>query len=57
MLKKVEEEKRLAWETEQQKRREDPKTWEYHIAKAEENNRRARAAERKGTTFERWPLP
>jgi hypothetical protein len=36
--KKVEEEKRLAWEAEQQRKRDDPKTWEYHIAKAEVNN-------------------
>ena len=52
--KKLEEEKRLAWEAEQRRRRGDPKTWEYHIAKAEENKRRAA---REGTTSETWPPP
>jgi hypothetical protein len=55
--KQVEEEKRLAWEVEQQRRSDDPKTWEYHIAKAEENNQRRRVAESVGTTSETWPLP
>jgi hypothetical protein len=55
--KKVEEEKRLAWEVEQQRSREDPRTWEYHIAKAKENNRRRKAAKREGTTSETWPAP
>jgi hypothetical protein len=45
----------LAWVTEHQRRREDPKTWEYHITKVEENNRYARAAEREGTTYETLP--
>jgi hypothetical protein len=52
-----EEEERLAWEAEQQMKRDDPKTWEYHIAKAEEKNKRARAAECEGTTSETWPPP
>jgi hypothetical protein len=55
--KKIEEEERLAWEVEQQRRRNDPKIWEYHIAKAEENNKPAREAEREETTSETWPLP
>jgi hypothetical protein len=35
---KVEKEKRLAWEAEQQRRSDTPDTWEYHISKAKENN-------------------
>jgi hypothetical protein len=31
---KVEEEKRLAWEVEQQRRHQGLRTWEYHIAKS-----------------------
>jgi DNA-directed RNA polymerase specialized sigma24 family protein len=47
----------LAWEAEHQRRRDDPKTWEYHITKAEEKNQRRRAAERDITTSETWPQP
>jgi hypothetical protein len=47
----------LAWKAEQKKRRNDSKIWEYHIAKAEENKRRAREAEHEGTTSETWPPP
>jgi hypothetical protein len=42
----------LAWEAKQQRRRDDPKTWEYHIAKAEENNQCRRVVERDGMTAE-----
>jgi hypothetical protein len=57
--KKVEEEKRLAWEAEQQRRREDSRIWEYYIAKVEENSRRREAATREGMTSETspWPRP
>jgi hypothetical protein len=54
---KVEKEKRLAWEAEQQRRRDTPYTWEYHISKAKENNQRRWVAERDGTTSETWPPP
>jgi hypothetical protein len=54
---KAEEEKRLAREAEQQRRRETPGIWEYHIAKAEENNECHKADEREGTTSETWSLP
>jgi glycyl-tRNA synthetase beta subunit len=55
--KKVEEAKRLAREAEQQRRHEDPRTWEYHFAKAEEKNRHARVAELEGTTSDSWLPP
>jgi hypothetical protein len=55
--KKVEKEDRLVWETEQQRRRDDPKTWEYHIAKVEEKNRHVKEVECEGMTFEAWPQP
>jgi hypothetical protein len=42
--KKVEEEERLAYEAEHQRRCNDPINWEYHIAKAQEKNRCAREA-------------
>jgi hypothetical protein len=51
------EEKRLTWEAEWQRRCNDLKTWEYHIAKAEEKNIRAREAECVEMTFETWLLP
>jgi hypothetical protein len=44
------EEKRLAQEAEQQRRRETPGTWERCCAKQEEANRRAREADLRGTT-------
>jgi hypothetical protein len=31
--------------------------WEYHIAKAQENNRHAREVELEGMTSETWPPP
>jgi hypothetical protein len=55
--KKVEEEERFAWEAEQHRRRNDPTTWEYHIAKAKEKNRHAREVEREGMTSKTWPPP
>jgi hypothetical protein len=54
---KAKEEKRLAQEVEQQRRRETPGTWEYYKAKQEEANRRAREADLGGTTFETWSPP
>jgi hypothetical protein len=54
---KAEEEKRLAQEAEQQRRRETPETWEHYKAKQEEANRHAREADIGGTTSETWPLP
>jgi hypothetical protein len=54
--KKVVKEKRLAWEIEQQRRHDDPKTLEYHTSKVEEKNRHVRAAECEGMTSETWPL-
>jgi hypothetical protein len=50
--KKLEEEERLAWEAEHERRHNDPKTLEYHIAKAQENKRRAREVEHERTTSE-----
>jgi hypothetical protein len=55
--KKIEVEERLAQEVKQQRRRNDPRTWVYHIAKAEENKRCAIEAEHEGTTSETWPPP
>jgi hypothetical protein len=49
------EEKRLAQEAEQQRRRETPETWEHYKAKQEEANRCAREADIEGTTSETWP--
>jgi len=51
--KKKEEEERLAWEAEQERRRNDPNTWEYHIAKAEVKNRRMKEP----GTSKTWPPP
>jgi hypothetical protein len=42
---KAEQEKRLAQETEQQRRCETPTTWGYYFAKQEETNRHAREAD------------
>jgi predicted HD phosphohydrolase len=53
----TEKENRLAWEFKQQRRRDTPGTWEYRIAKAEENNQCCRVAERDGMTSETWPPP
>jgi hypothetical protein len=39
---KAKEEKRLAWETEEKRRRETPRTWEHQKALQEEANKRAR---------------
>jgi hypothetical protein len=55
--KKVKEAVKLAWEAEQQRRRVDHITWEYHIARAEEKNRRARVAKLEGMTSKTWPPP
>jgi hypothetical protein len=55
--KKNEEEERLVREVEQQRKRNDPKCWEYHIAKAEENIRQDIEAEHEGMTSETWPPP
>jgi hypothetical protein len=55
--KKIEVEERLAQEVEQQRRRNDPRTWVYHIAKVEENMRCAIEAEHEGMTLETWPPP
>jgi hypothetical protein len=49
---KAEEEKTLAQEVEQQRRRETPGTWEQYFAKQEEVNRRAREADLRGMTSE-----
>jgi hypothetical protein len=49
---KAEEEKRLAWVVEEQRRRETPGTWEHYNARQEEANRRAREANAVGTTSE-----
>jgi hypothetical protein len=54
---KVEEENRLAQETEQQRRRETPGTWEHYFAKQEEANIHAREVDLGGTTSETWPPP
>jgi hypothetical protein len=54
-LMQTEEEKRLAWEAEQQRRRETPGTWEHYIVKQEEANRRDRVAKLGGMTSEPWP--
>jgi hypothetical protein len=55
--KKVEEAKRLPWETKEQRRCEDPKTWKHYFAKVEEANIHAKAADLEGTTFETWSPP
>jgi hypothetical protein len=52
---KAEKEKRLAYEAEQHRRRETPRTWEHYKAKQEEANRYAREADLGGTTSETWP--
>jgi hypothetical protein len=57
LRKKVEEAERLAQETKQQRRREDPRSWEYHFAKQEEVNKHAREVELGGMTSETWPPP
>jgi hypothetical protein len=49
---KVGEEKRLAQEAEEQRRRVTPETWEHYFAKQEEANRRAREADAGDTTSE-----
>jgi hypothetical protein len=54
---KAEEEKRLAWEAEENMRRETPGTWEHQKAIQEEADRRAREVDDGGTTFETWPPP
>jgi hypothetical protein len=52
---KVGQEKRLAQEVKQQRRRETSGTWEHYFVKQEEANRRAREADLGGTTSETWP--
>ncbi len=52
---KAEEEKRLAREAEEKRRRETPGTWEHQKALQEEANRHAREADAGGTTSETWP--
>jgi hypothetical protein len=54
MQMKVEEEKSLAQEAEQQRRCETPDTWERYFTKQEEVNECAREAGAGGTTFETW---
>jgi hypothetical protein len=54
---KAGEEKRLAEDVEQQRRRETPETWEHYFAKQEEANKRAREVDARGTTFGTWPPP
>jgi hypothetical protein len=54
---KAEEEKRLAQEAKQQRRRETPETWEHYFAKQEEPNRCAREADDGSTTSETWAPP
>jgi hypothetical protein len=54
---KAEEEKRLAREAEEQRRRETPGTWEHCNARQEEVNKRAREADAGGTISETWPPP
>jgi hypothetical protein len=54
---KSEEEKWLAQEAEEQRRRETPVTWEHYNARQEEVNRRAREADAGGMTSETWPPP
>jgi hypothetical protein len=54
---KAEEEKRLAREAEEKRRRETPGTWEHQKALQEEANIRAREIDAGGTTSEIWPLP
>jgi tagatose-1,6-bisphosphate aldolase non-catalytic subunit AgaZ/GatZ len=54
---KAEEEKRLAQETEQQRRCETPGTWKHYFAKQEDASRRAREADLGGMIYETWPLP
>jgi hypothetical protein len=55
--KKVEEVKRLPWETKEQRRCEDPKTWKHYFAKVEEANIHAKAADLEGTTcFDMLPF-
>jgi hypothetical protein len=51
------EEERKAWEAEQERRRNDLSCWEYHIAKAQENNRRLRDPDRVGKSTDVWPPP
>jgi hypothetical protein len=45
LQRKAEEEKRLAREVKEQRRRETPETWEHYFTKQEEANRRAREAD------------
>jgi hypothetical protein len=54
---KVEEEKMLAQEVEQQRRRETPGTWEHYKARRKETNKHAREADIAGMTSETWPPP
>jgi hypothetical protein len=54
---KAEEKKRLAQETELNKRRETPGTWEHYKAQCDETDRRAREADAGGTTSKTWPPP
>jgi hypothetical protein len=57
LQRKVEEEKKLAWEAEEQRRRETSGTWEHYFAKQEETNIREREADAWGTTSETWSPP
>jgi hypothetical protein len=54
---KDEEEKRLAQEAKQLRRRETPATWEHYIAEQGEVNRRAKEADLGGTCSKTWPPP
>jgi hypothetical protein len=51
------EEERKAWEAEQERRRNDLSCWEYHIAKAQKNNRRLRDSDRVEKSTDVWPPP
>jgi hypothetical protein len=54
---KADEEKRLAREAKEQRRRETPEIWEHYNVRHEEANRRAREVDAGGTTSERWLPP
>jgi hypothetical protein len=54
---KAEEEKRLAWEAEEKRRRETPRTWEHQKALQEEANKRAREIDAWGMTSETLTPP
>jgi hypothetical protein len=54
---KSKEEKRLAQEAEQKRRRETPDTWEHYQTRCEEADRCTRKDDAGGTTSETWPPP